>query len=553
MAPRRRASGTVHLVGAGPGDPGLLTVRGRDLLARADVVICDALVPSDVLGPARSGAEIIRAGAPGGRRKIGQDSINRMMVARARRGLCVVRLKGGDPSLFGRGGEEAEALARARIPFTIVPGVTAALGAAAAAGIPLTHRAHASSVAIATGHLDPSKRGEGINWPAMAGAGTLVFYMGVDRLRLIVNSLLAAGRSGETPAALVRWATRPDQQVLTGTLGTIPDLARRARLKPPALLIAGEVVRLRPLLDWFGRRPLSGRTFVVTRPRDQAASFTSLLEERGARVLESPAIALGPPRSWTALDRALGRISEYRILIFTSANGVAGFFARLAARRVDLRALHGIDVIAIGPGTAAALEARGLRVAAVPEEFWAEGIVAVLGGRDLRGVRVLLPRAEVARDLLVRALRRRGARVDATPVYRAVGTREGVEEVRRALRRGEIDLLTFASSSTVTHFVRKFRRPAEARRLRRVPAAVIGPITAATARRHGFRVAVMPRDYTIPALAEAIERRFRSFPSGTLRVSSRPGRRGPGRRPAAGSSRRGAPRARSPRATRTRQ
>ncbi len=518
-APDRRRAGTVHLVGAGPGDPALITVRGHDLLARADVVICDTLVPPDLLRGVRPDAEVIPAGVRPGRRRIGQAAINRLMIARALRGLSVVRLKGGDPSLFGRGGEEAEALARAGVPFEIVPGVTAALGAAATTGIPLTHRRLSSSVLLATGHLDPSKPAEVVDWRQAAGSGTLVLYMTVERLGAIVRSLLAAGRDPQTPAALVRWATRPEQRVLTGTLGTIARLARRARLEPPALLIAGDVVRFRRRLDWFERRPLFGRTIVVTRAREQAASFTSLLEEKGARVLEVPAIALGPPRSWAPLDRALAGLDRYRVLIFTSVNGVSRFFGRLLEKRIDLRELRGIEVIAIGPSTAAALQARGLRVAAVPEEFRAEGIVAVLGRRSLQGARVLIPRAAAARDLLVRELRRRGAQVDVTPVYRAVPTREGIAAVAQALRTGAIDLVTFASSSTVTHFVRKFRLPADRRRLKAVPAAVIGPITAEAARRSGFRVAVMPREYTIPALAEAIARRFRSSPSGTPRAS----------------------------------
>jgi len=515
----RRRSGIVHLVGAGPGDPGLITVRGAALLRRADVVICDALVPPDLLRPVRPGTEVIRVGTRGGARRLGQEAINRAMLARARRGLRVVRLKGGDPSLFGRGGEEGEALVRARVPFEVVPGVTAALGAAATTGIPLTHRRHASAVHFATGHVDPEKPADGVDWKALAGGGTVVLYMSVGNLGGTVGRLLAAGLGPETPAALVRWATRPEQRVLCGTLGTIAALARRAALRPPALLIAGDVVRLRGRLDWFGKRPLFGRTIVVTRARDQAAPFTAMLEESGARVLEAPAIALRPPRSWAPLDRALGRLDRYRLVVFTSVNGVVRFFGRLGERRIDLRTLQGLEIVAIGPGTAAALEERGLRVAALPAEFRAEGIVQVLGRRSLEGVGVLIPRAAAARDLLVRELRRRGARVDVVPVYRAVPAREGIGEVVRALRAGAIDLVTFASSSTVAHFVRKFRNAADGRRLRRVPAAVIGPITAETARREGFRVAVMPRAYTIPALAEAIVRRFRSSPSGTPRGS----------------------------------
>jgi uroporphyrinogen III methyltransferase / synthase len=506
-------------VGSGPGDPGLITVRGSELLARADVVICDDLVPPELSRAARPGAEVIRVGRRGGRRRMGQVAINRLMVARARRGLRVVRLKGGDPDLFGRGGEEAEALRRSRVPYEIVPGVTAALGAAATTGIPLTHRRLSSALVLATGHLDPRKGEERIEWSRLASAATLVLYMTVERLGGMVRGLVAAGRAPATPAALVRWATRPEQRVLTGTLGTIAGLARAAGLRPPALLIVGDVVRLRRRLQWFERRPLFGRTIVVTRPRAQSGSFASLLEEQGARVIAAPALALRPPRSWTPLDRALTRLDSYALLIFTSVNGVEQFLRRLPVKRIDLRDLQGIELMAIGPGTSAALEARGLRVAALPGEFRAEGLVDLLAGRSLTGIRVLIPRAEVARDLLVRTLRRRGARVDVVPVYRAVRERQDSGELIQALRSGEIDLLTFASSSTVSHFMARFRSPRDRRLVKRVPAGVIGPITAATARREGLRVVVMPRTYTIPALAAAIVRRFRNSPSGTPRGS----------------------------------
>ena len=515
---RRTARGSAYLVGAGPGDPGLITVRGREVLSRADLVIADALAEPDLLRLAPPEARVVRAGKRGGRRGIDQEAINRLMVSQARRGRVVVRLKGGDPSLFGRGGEEAEALARARVPFEIIPGVTAALGAAASTGIPLTHRRYASSVVLATGHLDRDKETGAIPWEALARADTLVVYMGMKRLPGTVADLLRAGRRPGTPAALVRWATRPDQRVVTGTLRTICEQARRAGIGPPGLLLVGGVIRLRRRLDWFGRRPLHGRTVVVTRAREQAGAFADLLNEAGARVLFAPAIRIVAPRSWKPLDGALRRIGTYRFVIFTSVNGVERFFQRLRDRRLDVRLLAGREIVAIGPATAAAIERRGLRVRAVPEEFRAEGLVRILGRRRLRGEGVLIPRAEVARDLLLRELTARGAVVDVVSVYRTLPSREGIGEVTAALRDGRLDLLTFTSSSTVTHFVRKLG-PALRRRLRRVPVAAIGPITADTARRAGFKVAIMPRDYTIPALARAIERRLKSFPSGTPRGS----------------------------------
>ncbi|HEV8702012.1 MAG TPA: uroporphyrinogen-III C-methyltransferase [Candidatus Polarisedimenticolia bacterium] len=517
MSRGRRPAGTVYLVGAGPGDPGLITSRGRDLLSRADVVIRDALASRDLLDLAPPPAEIILAGKRGGRAGADQGAVNRLMIDRARRGLTVVRLKGGDPTLFGRVGEEASALRRARIPFEIVPGVTAALGAAAFTGIPLTDRRHASTVTFATGHLDPGKEDGGTDWEALARSGTLVLYMGVRRLAGIVGRLRNAGMAGTTPVALVRWATLPEQRVLVGTLQDIAGRARAARIDPPALLIAGNVVRLRRVLDWQARLPLRGRTIVITRPRHQAAPFADALRAQGARVLLAPVIDLLPPRSYAPLDRAIARLGAYDALIFTSANGVARFFSRLDARGADVRDLKGVEIIAIGPATAAAVEAHGLRVGMVPDEFRAEGILEALSRRDLRGARVLIPRATVARDVLIRALRGRGADVEVVPVYRTVPSREGAAQVREALRSGRLDLVAFTSSSTVTSFAALFRGRRDARLLRRVAVAAIGPITAATARRVGFRVVVVPRAYTVDGLAEAIVRRFRSSPSGTPR------------------------------------
>lgn len=507
----------MYLVGAGPGDPGLITSRGRDLLSRADVVVRDALASPELMDLAAPRAERIHAGKRGGRAGADREAVHRLMIDRARRGLCVVRLKGGDPSLFGRVGEEASALRRARVPFEIVPGVTAALGAAAFAGIPLTDRRHASTVTIATGHLDAGKRGEGTDWEALARSDTLVLYMGVRRLAGIVRRLAEAGMAGTTPVALVRWATLPVQTVLVGTLHDIAARARAARFDPPALLIAGSVVRLRRIIDWHGRLPLRGRIIAITRPRHQAAPFAEALRAQGAGVLIAPAIELLPPRTFAPLDRAIARLGAYDALIFTSANGVAHFFGRLGAKGVDVRELKGVEVIAIGPATAAAVEARGLRVAMVPEEFRAEGIIEALSRRDVRGARVLIPRATVARDVLVKALRERGADVEVVPVYRTVRSREGAAEVRAALRSGRLDLVTFTSSSMVTSFAALFRGRRDARLLRRVPVAAIGPITAATARQEGFRVVVMPKTYTVGGLTEAIVRRFRNSPSGTPR------------------------------------
>ena len=514
---RARRRGMVSLVGAGPGDPSLITLRGHDLLRRADVVVADALAPPELLRLAPVKAERVRVGGSG-RRRLDQTAINRLLIARARRGLGVVRLKGGDPNIFGRVGEEAEALVRARIPFEIVPGVTAALGAAATTGIPLTHRLHASSVAFATAHVRAGKSPGAIDWRGLARADTVALYMGVRRLRSAVRRMMAAGMSPATPAALVRWATRPEQQVIRGTLATIAGRAERSGLIPPAILIAGQVARLGARLDWFARRPLAGLQIAVTRPRDQAAALADRLREEGARVIEAPSITLEPPRSRAPLDRALRRLGRYRYLVFTSANGVERLFDRMRTLGIDLRALSGVGIVAIGPATAGAVLARGLRVAAVPEEYRAEGLIRVMGKRRVNGARILIARAEKARAILPDILRKRGAQIDVVPVYRAVVSREGWPELLRAIREDDLDLLTFTSSATVSRFMAKLRGT-DRRKVRRIPAAVIGPITAGTAREHGLRVTAMPREYTVDALVMAILRRLRNSPSGTPRGS----------------------------------
>ncbi len=514
---RARRKGTVYLVGAGPGDPSLITVRGHNLLRRAHVVVVDALAPPELLRLAPATAERVRIGG-GGRRRLDQNAINRLLISRARRGLRVVRLKGGDPNIFGRVGEEAEALVRARIPFEIIPGVTAALGAAATTGIPLTHRLHASSVAFATAHVRAGKSPGTIDWKGLARADTVALYMGVRRLRSALRRIMAAGRSAATPAALVRWATRPEQQVIRGTLGTIAGKAERSGLVPPAILIAGEVAQLGTRLDWFARRPLAGLSIAVTRPRDQAAALTERLCEEGARVIVAPSITLQPPRSRAPLDRALRRLGRYRYLVLTSANGVERFFDRMKTLGIDLRALAGVGIVTIGPATADAVRARGLLVAAVPEEYRAEGLLRVMGKRRVNGARVLIARAEKARAILPDVLRRRGALVEVVPVYRAIASREGWPELLRAIREDDLDLLTFTSSATVSLFMAKLRG-ADRRKARRIPAAVIGPITARTARENGLRVTAMPREYTVEALATTIVRRLRNSPSGTLRGS----------------------------------
>jgi uroporphyrinogen III methyltransferase/synthase len=498
--------GKVYLIGAGPGDPGLVTLKGARCLREADVIVYDYLANPRLLSYAKPGAELIYAGKRGGEPEVtSQEEIDRLLVERARAGRVVARLKGGDPFIFGRGGEEAEELARAGIPFEVVPGVTSAVAVPAYAGIPLTHRDYASAVAFLTGHEDPAKGETAIAWDRIAtGIGTLVFLMGVGNLPGIVAQLIRHGQPAETPAAVIQWGTKPEQRTVTGTLGTIVSLAEARAVGPPAVLVVGEVVRLRERLQWFERRPLFGRRIVITRAADQAADFADALEAQGAEVLQIPLIAFAPPGSWEPLDQALARLDQYRWVIFTSANGVEAFFRRLRASGRDARVLGAVRICAIGPATAEALERHAIVPDLVPAVYQAEGVIEALEAQPLEGARILVPRAEVARDLLPLELERRGARVDVVPVYRTVRAVSDAALLRQLLQDRKIDLLTFTSSSTVTSFVEGCGATDLKALLDGVKIACIGPITARTAEQLGLTVDITPPQYTIPALVTAI-------------------------------------------------
>ena len=502
----RSAPGTVLLVGAGPGAPGLLTIRGQRALASADVVVYDALAHPSLLDHAPALAKRIYVGKRARAHAKPQAEINRILVREARKGRTVVRLKGGDPYLFGRGGEEAEVLVRAGIPFEVVPGVTAACGVAAYAGIPLTHRDHASCVTFITGHEADGKADSRIDWDALARTnGTLAFYMGVTSLPAIARSLVAAGKPSSTPAAVVQWGTLPRQRAAAGTLSTIARLVERAGIAAPAIILVGGVVGLRKSLRWFDRRPLFGRRVLVTRSRAQASRLSELLTDAGAEAVEVPSIEIAPPRSWTALDRAIGRLPERDWVVFTSANGVQAFLERLAACGKDARALAGLSIAAIGPGTAAALGAARLRADLVPREFTTEGLVEAL--RGARGKRFLLPRADLANPELAEGLVAAGAVVDEVTAYRIRPARITEEDIL-GLEGRPPDVATFASSQTARNLVERLGHSRAKRVLARARIASIGPVTSRTLRELGFRVHVEAREATIPSLVSSIVRSF---------------------------------------------
>ena len=497
--------GRVYLVGAGPGDPGLITVKGREWLGRADVVVYDHLVSERLLEACPPGAMIIYAGKEKGRHAKSQAQINRLIVRQATAGKTVVRLKGGDPVLFGRGGEEALALAKAGIPFEIVPGVTSAIAVPAYAGIPVTHRNVASSVAMITGHEDPMKSSSAIRWDRLATAtDTLVCLMGVSTLPHIARQLIRHGRARSTPCAVIEWGTLPQQRTVVGTLGTIAAACRRAGLKPPAVVVVGEVVRLRRTLDWNARKPLAGWRIVVTRPTDRADHAAHLLEAQGAQVIRLPAIALAPISPNGRFHRAIDGIERFDWVFFTSPDGIRWFRRLLAGERKDLRVLAGRRIGAIGPKTAAAIEQHGIHVDFTPATFSQEGMLAGLAHRRrLTGRQALILSAQDSRDVLERGLRRQGMQVVRLPIYRTVMPAT-LQQETRAVFSQPVDLVTATSASCVEHLAQALRQAGLGGRLRRLRIASIGPVTSRAAREAGARVAVEARTSTMDGLADAI-------------------------------------------------
>jgi uroporphyrinogen III methyltransferase/synthase len=522
--------GVVYLVGAGPGDPGLMTARALELIASADAIFHDRLIPPGALDGARTDAELVYVGKapsdapvveyPYGPQRtgasVGQGEIHEKLIDAARAGKSVVRLKGGDPFVFGRGGEEGEALRAAGVEFEVVPGVTAGVAATAYAGIPVTHRDDASAVAFVTGHEDPEKEESALDWEALARfPGTLVFYMGVKRLAANAAALIAAGRDAEEPAAAVERGTMEGQRTVVATLGTLAEAVGREGVKAPALIVVGPVVGRREALAWLERRPLHGRRVVVTRARAQASGLAATLRGLGAEVVELPAIRIEPRIESDEVRRAVERIGEYALICVTSPNGARLLFEALDAAGLDARALGGTKqrqvgkvgtgtggrgsatIAAIGPGTARVLREHGIAADVVPERFVAEALVEALADVDVTGKRVLVARATEARDVLPDALRERGAEVDVVALYETVREQPSEETVEAAQ---DADYVTFTSSSTVRNLTKALgdRFPRDAR------VVSIGPITSETARAAGLEVDVEAERHDVDGLVQAL-------------------------------------------------
>jgi len=505
------ANGKVWLVGAGPGDPGLVTTDALEAVVRSDVLIYDRLVPRRLIKLALPETERIFVGkdpTQQGGSGFSQQEINDLLIAKAREGKRVVRLKGGDPFVFGRGGEEAEALVAAGIPFEVVSGVSSALAAPAYAGIPVTHRRLASSFTVVTGHEDPDKPESAVDWQRIAkSADTLVILMGGANLGDIMELLVEGGRAPDEPVAVIRWGTTPAQQVVVGTVGDVAERVAEAELTPPLVTVVGPVVGLREKLRWFDNRPLFGKRVVVTRAREQAFAMTHALTKAGAEPIELPAIEIVPRVDRKALRQALDRLgaAEYDWLVFSSANGVDIFFDRLRRQTKDARALGRARVCAIGPVTAAALARHGVIADVVPERFIAEGMVEALSERDMMGKRLLWPRARGGRRTPVVALERLGAQVDELPLYSAAVPKQVDAEAMARLRAGEVDIVTFASPSAVRNLLKML---GDASLLEKPLIACIGPVTARAARRAGLRVDVEASEHTVEGLLAALSSRL---------------------------------------------
>lgn len=494
--------GKVYLVGAGPGDPGLLTLRGKELLEEAEVVVYDYLANPELLKYCPSNCELIYVGKKGGAHTLPQEEINRLLVRKAKEGKKVVRLKGGDPFLFGRGGEEIEELLKEGILFEVVPGITSAIAVPAYAGIPVTHRNFTSTLAIITGHEAEDKEESKVNYSVLAKIGTLVFLMGVKNLPHIVENLLREGKSPDTPCAVIQWGTTPRQKTAEGTLKNIVDIVKEKGITAPAIIVVGEVVKLRRDFNWFEKKPLFGKRILITRTREQASKLRKALTEHGAQVVEIPTIEVRP--LWGEENLSIFQeLSKYDWLVFTSENGVKFFFERLFSLGLDVRALGGCKIAVIGPATMKPLQRRGIIADLMPtKDYTQEGLVEAFKEIDLKGKRILLVRAKVAREVLPLSLKERGAEVEILPIYETVKPKEVGKSLREAFQEG-IDLITFTSSSTVENFF-KILEEDNLELSKEVILASIGPVTSQTLRERGYNPHIEAKEYTISGLVEAI-------------------------------------------------
>jgi uroporphyrinogen III methyltransferase/synthase len=495
----------VYIVGAGPGDIGLLTVKGLKCLQKAEVVVYDFHLNAQVLNYINHDAELIYAGKRGGQHTMTQDEINATLVEKAKGGKIICRLKGGDPFVFGRGGEEAEILAKEGIKFEIVPGISSAVAAPAYAGIPLTHRTYSSSLAVVPGYEDVTKKESSIDWTRLAtGVGTIVFLMAVKNINQVCQKLIENGRAPDTPVAIIRWGTRADQTTLTGDLSSIPDIVRENEIKPPAVMVVGDVVRLRDTLKWYEERPLFGQRILVT--REHSLGFEPLAE-LGAEIIEFHTVRIIPPESWDELDRAIENIQSYDWLILTSGNGVKYFFRRLFEKGTDIRELKGIKICAIGSKTASMINKFGIQVDLVPEKFKAEGLIKsfenLYDETGIKNVRFLLPRAEVAREVFPEKIRELGGEIDVPAAYRAAKPEMRGRRLKRFLKEGKITIATFTSAATFNNFMEMMGEDAEAL-LQDVAISVIGPVTAKAIEKAGLKVHIMPEEATIEAMVHEI-------------------------------------------------
>lgn len=492
--------GKVYLVGAGPGDVRLLTVRAAELIASADFIALDALVSAEIAAGIPKTAEVVYVGKRASAHSLPQDQINRLLIEEAKKGRRVVRLKGGDPFVFGRGGEEAEEIVAAGVPVEIVPGISSAIAGPAYAGIPVTHRSYATSLTLVTAH--ESDESTGIKWPALAQLdGTIVFVMGFANLPQIVKKLTEHGMTAERPVAVISNGTRPGQRTVTGTLRDIEQRVAEAKLPTPALIVVGEVVKMRDVINWFESKPLFGKKVIVTRAREQASQLVRLLADSGAAVLQFPTIEIAPPESWDSLDHVID--GRYDLVVFTSVNGVRAYFDRLFARGEDARVLAGSLIAAVGEATAAELRGRGIIPDMVPEKFMATALLPMLE-ENQRGVHVAVIRAAEGSDELIDELRRRGAAVDLGVAYRSVAAEGDLDELRKLIAEEAIDVVTFTSGSTVENFFSRLTAEERAKLLGRAMIASIGPVTTQAIRRYGRGPDVESATASVTALHDAV-------------------------------------------------